>query len=319
MKKLILTIVFLTVCSIHAQSDNKETIEQINRNAISLYRSGKFEEALKLARQVVDLSFKVYGGESQETATAYLNLGMIYREKKKLKESIENLQKAVDIYQRVPNIEGKQLIAAYDKLSYSQFLDDKKEDAEASHLMIIEIVEKKFGKESKENLLATLNMANFYARDKKFEKADEFYLKTYDLAIKNFGKEAEEIEQISAWRICMVATQKVDVESGKAFHEAKRKLFGEIPEQNKIVNGKATSLPKPPYPNEARSQRLSGTIAVLVKIDEQGNVTEAKALCGQFILGKAAEQAARGAKFAPTMKDGKPIKISGFIVYNFIS
>lgn len=319
MKKLLITIILLTVCSAHAQTDEKDSLEQINRKAISLYRSRKFDEALKLAKQVVDMSLKIYGNESRETATAYLNLGLIYREKKKLKESIESLQRAVDAYQKVPDFEGKEIIFAYEKLAYSQLLDGKGKEAESNHLKAIEVVENKFGKESRESYPATLNLANFYARDKKFEKADEYYLKSYALAIKNFGKEAEQIEQIGGWRICMVAAQNPNTESQKSFYEAEKKLLGETPEQEaKIINGKATSFPKPPYPPEAKKDGISGTIAVKVKIDEQGNVVETKAVCGNAILGKAAEEAAKKAKFRPTTIDGKPTKISGFIVYNFV-
>jgi TonB family protein len=84
------------------------------------------------------------------------------------------------------------------------------------------------------------------------------------------------------------------------------------------VNGKALLLPKPPYPAEAREKRMSGTVAVKVTIDEQGNVIKEKSICRDDVLGKASEVAAKAAKFAPAIKDGKPTKITGIIIYNFI-
>jgi protein TonB len=85
-----------------------------------------------------------------------------------------------------------------------------------------------------------------------------------------------------------------------------------------VVNGKATSLPKPPYPAAARAVRASGAVNVQVKINEQGNVVSASAVSGHPLLRAAAVQAARSAKFAPTQLSGQPVSVTGVIVYNFV-
>lgn len=85
-----------------------------------------------------------------------------------------------------------------------------------------------------------------------------------------------------------------------------------------VLNGKATSLPKPPYPPAARAVRASGAVSVQVLIDESGNVVSASAVSGHPLLRAAAAQAARGAKFSPTMLSGQPVKVSGVITYNFV-
>lgn len=85
-----------------------------------------------------------------------------------------------------------------------------------------------------------------------------------------------------------------------------------------VLNGKATSLPKPPYPPAARAVRASGAVSVQVLIDENGNVVSASPVSGHPLLRAAAAQAARGAKFSPTMLSGQPVKVSGVITYNFV-
>ncbi len=85
-----------------------------------------------------------------------------------------------------------------------------------------------------------------------------------------------------------------------------------------VINGKATSLPKPPYPAAARAVRASGAVNVSVKIDENGNVVSASATSGHPLLRAAAVQAARSAKFAPTQLSGQPVSVTGIIVYNFV-
>ncbi|MEQ1763575.1 MAG: energy transducer TonB [Pyrinomonadaceae bacterium] len=85
-----------------------------------------------------------------------------------------------------------------------------------------------------------------------------------------------------------------------------------------VLNGKATSLPKPPYPPAARAVRASGSVSVQVLVDEQGNVISASAVSGHPLLRAAAVQAARSAKFAPTMLSGQAVKVSGVVTYNFV-
>ena len=85
-----------------------------------------------------------------------------------------------------------------------------------------------------------------------------------------------------------------------------------------VLNGKATSLPKPPYPPAARAVHASGAVSVQVLIDETGRVTSASAVSGHPLLRQAAVSAAQGARFSPTMLSGQAVKVSGIITYNFV-
>ncbi len=84
-----------------------------------------------------------------------------------------------------------------------------------------------------------------------------------------------------------------------------------------VVNGNAISLPKPPYPQPARMIGAKGNVNVQVMIDEAGKVVSAKAVSGHPLLRQAAEKAAWQARFNPTLLTGKPVKVTGVIVYKF--
>jgi TonB family protein len=86
-----------------------------------------------------------------------------------------------------------------------------------------------------------------------------------------------------------------------------------------VVNGKALSLPRPTYPAAAKAVRAEGTVSVQVVIDEDGNVTSATATSGHPLLRAAAEQAARSAKFNPTVLSGQKVKVLGIVTYNFVA
>jgi TonB family protein len=84
-----------------------------------------------------------------------------------------------------------------------------------------------------------------------------------------------------------------------------------------VLNGKALSLPKPDYPADAKAAGAEGVVVIQVTVDEQGNVTEARAVSGPRMLQEVSVNAALQAKFSPTLLQGEPVKVTGVLVYNF--
>jgi TonB family protein len=85
-----------------------------------------------------------------------------------------------------------------------------------------------------------------------------------------------------------------------------------------VLNGRALILPPPIYPPVAKAANAAGTVTVRVLIDENGKIAEAKAIYGPKLLRKAAEDAAREARFAPTQLSGQPVPVTGVITYTFV-
>ncbi len=84
-----------------------------------------------------------------------------------------------------------------------------------------------------------------------------------------------------------------------------------------VVNGSAVSLPKPAYPAAARAVNAKGSVNVAIVISKDGSVISASAVSGHPLLRAAAADAARRARFRPTLLSGQPVEVSGVIVYNF--
>ncbi len=94
-------------------------------------------------------------------------------------------------------------------------------------------------------------------------------------------------------------------------------VFGQETIKGGVLNGKALQLPPPEYPEAAKAAGVSGLVVVDVLVAETGKVATVKAASGPKLLHKAAEDAARKAKFAPTLKAGVPVKVEGTLNYNF--
>ena len=86
-----------------------------------------------------------------------------------------------------------------------------------------------------------------------------------------------------------------------------------------VLNGLARNLPVPTYPPAAMAVQAEGTVVVQVLIDEGGSVIEATAVSGHPLLRAAAVEAAKGATFTPTRLEGKAVRSSGVVTYNFIA
>jgi len=88
--------------------------------------------------------------------------------------------------------------------------------------------------------------------------------------------------------------------------------------KEKVDKGELIEAPPPVYPEEAKQQKIEGTVAVTITIGEDGNVIFAKAKSGPAPLYGASQEAAYKARFKPTMKDGKPVKVAAVMSYNFV-
>jgi TonB family protein len=88
--------------------------------------------------------------------------------------------------------------------------------------------------------------------------------------------------------------------------------------REKSVKGELIQAPPPVYPEEAKKQKIEGTVVVIITIGDDGNVIYAKAKSGPEALYGAAEAAASRARFKPTTGNGKPAKVAAAMTYNFV-
>lgn len=79
----------------------------------------------------------------------------------------------------------------------------------------------------------------------------------------------------------------------------------------------ATKKVTPVYPRQARTMRMSGTVKVEVTVDEDGRVATVENTSGPVLLKQAALDAIRKWEFTPFVRDGQPVKATGFVSFNF--
>ncbi len=337
MKKIILIFTFIQIInlSLFAQTPTEklEKLRKINQDTIAKYQSGKVDEALQLARSALDLTISIFGNENVETATSYVNLGAIYKENNKYKESIENYQNALAIYQKNPEQNAARISRTLESVGIVLVFDGKKKEGEEFLLRSVDVAENAFGTGSKETLPYLKSLIGFYVFAKKTDQAQKEFIRLYLATSKHFPSESDELENIKDDFYCFIyqndepneiEKRQKDFYEATGINKSRKSIKGTTDEKSDkpinagVMNSKAKSLAKPEYPATARVRLAHGSVLVKIKIDEEGRVISAKSLCGDRLLQNVSEEAARKSSFTPATVDGKPVKVSGIIVYNFV-
>ena len=82
------------------------------------------------------------------------------------------------------------------------------------------------------------------------------------------------------------------------------------------LSGRETKRVTPNYPQSARTHNVIGTVRVFAIIDENGKIWVTNSE-GPMLLRQAAEEAARGWTFPPSAANGKPVRLAGYIDFEF--
>ena len=82
------------------------------------------------------------------------------------------------------------------------------------------------------------------------------------------------------------------------------------------LNGRETKRITPNYPSAARSHNVTGTVRVFAIVDENGKIWVTNSE-GPMLLRQAAEDAAKAWTFAPPNVGGKPVRLAGYLDFEF--
>jgi protein TonB len=80
---------------------------------------------------------------------------------------------------------------------------------------------------------------------------------------------------------------------------------------------KAKQKVSPTYPSIAKAARVTGVVTVYLIVNEKGEVETVQKLEGPPQLQQAAADAARRWRFNPTVIDGQPVRVTGYLSFNF--
>ena len=304
-----------------AQSPELLEAEKLNAEVVELYKAGKFDEAVPLAKRVLQIREKTLAPNHDLIVSALINLGEVYRSLKKYGEARTYYQRLLTIYEQASTKDPAAMASVLDVLAYLNYRQFNFDATEKAYQRALALREQATGPGNLEVATSLYNLAEFYRLRGEFKKAGPLYQRAIEIKGTALGPDDKEVikalERYSCLYYSMRQPEKwKDAKSQFSFLRPKDAAIDDTVE---ILDGKALSLPRPAYPDVAKANHVSGIVIVKVTIDETGKVIQAEDMCAAHpLLINGAVQSAYKAQFTPTLRSGVPVKVTGVITYKFV-
>ena len=305
----------------HQEPGSSREADELSNSAVRLYQQGKYQEALGPAKRALEIRERTLAAEDNLVLEAVGNLAAINVGIRKYKEA-EGLYKRVlagrEKQSGPESIEVSEVLLILARLHYAK---GNVNQAEAEFTRALSITEKAIGPTSQKAAQALFQLAELYQSQGNLEKAQPLYQRLMAFEDKLDLDEKTKVEDARYRFECLLKKMKKHDEAWELVHRHKPVAEPEGPprvNEGGILNGRAIILQKPELSDQAWAARAAGMVHVVVTITDEGKVIRACAVNGHPLLWDAAERAALASEFAPTMLNGKPVKVTGVIGYNFV-
>lgn len=341
---VILSLAIFNTAAAQGGAQNVEAAEadRLNAEVLKLYREAKYDEALPVAKRVVELREKAFGPDDVKVAYALTNLGNVYRLKGLNREAEPVFERALAVMEKRGQAETDVAADLHAQLGLIDLDAGKFKEGEPHLRRALEIKEKLYGAESPRAVTPLLNLADVSFLRRQPEQAYAFLGRALDILMRQPpAKDEETVKRLKRYYCPLMGAGEAESKEltdqlGKVIWKLnKPEEFARVEEQEQkrkereargelriveggVLNGRSISKPAPSYPNAAKQQHVSGMVVVEIVVDETGKVIKAEALCGHPVLADASVEAARRARFTPTLLSGMPVKVSGVITYRFV-
>jgi tetratricopeptide (TPR) repeat protein len=164
----------------------------LNQQVQTLYKQGKYQEAIPLAEKAVELAKRVYGPEHPDTATSLNNLGKLYREMGEYAKAEPPLQEALRIRQKVLGPEHPDTATSLANLGSLYWAMGEYAKAEALDQEALRIRQKVLGPEHPDVALSLSNLGTLYGDMGEYAKAEPLYQEALRIYQKVLGPEHQD-------------------------------------------------------------------------------------------------------------------------------
>ena len=320
--------VLLLIAGLVPQQSAQESPElkeatTLTESVMQLAKEGKLDEALSLAKRALEIRERLLPPTDPLVAQSLSYVGDLHIAKRDYGPAKTILQRLLQLQQERFGPDDVNLGRIHERLGFVYLSDGNVGKAEEEYKLALQLKEKKFGPESLEVADPLVGLATVYRARDNFRQGAPLFKRALSIYGKHSGVNSPAFDQTSLGFTCLAhetgnreATKEID-EIWKQFAPAGSTSQSPY---TQFLNTKALSLPKPDYPQEARARRVSGTVIMKVKIDEKGQVIDARDMCqGSPYLSPGALASVWKARFAPTLINDKPVKVDGIVTYRFVA
>ena len=287
----------------------------------NLFKEEKFDAAIPLAKRALEIRERLLLPADPLVSKSLTNLGDLYIAKGDNKAAKKIFERLLALQEQQFGPADVKLGPTLDRLAALYYRDGGTDKAEDLYQRAVTVRENALGPNHVEVADSLFALGQYYRLRRKYDLAQTAYRHSLMIYGRESGVKTPAFERASIGMRCLAYESRM-FDAGKEL-EAIQKQFappGEPPKLKGILNGTSLSMPRPEYPMGVNGPRAAGTVTVFVEINEEGKVTSARDVCyGPPDLTAASIKAALKARFVPTILDGKPVKVTGFIQYNFVA
>ena len=300
------------------KSPELDEADRLGRQALSLFAEKKFDEALGLAKQALEIREKVLGRDHEAVASSLNSIADIHVAQQKYEAAEPLYRRSLGILEKKWGPESKYLPSTIESLALVRFALRDNSGAEKLYLRSLAIKEKALGPGDPNTGKTLGTLGVFYERIEKPAKAAEFFKRSLAVKEKELGPSNPNLlESLYSCACALIAANKPSEAKGYQLRADSIVAARAPVNRGILLQGSAILRAEPEYPAEARRRRVSGRVVVEVTVDECGRVIDARALTGHVDLVDGAIKAARQWRFSPTTLSGRRVKVIGSITFNF--
>lgn len=294
-------------------------IADLHGQIAKFFNEGNFDKAYPLAVKAHEIAGANCVEEKDKRLMLALNVAEIQTKREKKDEAREIFEKNLDLAEEVYGADNVDFNNYLDSLIKLSINNKSYEKFEKYALKSVEVKRSVFGIDNFETVRELRRMAIFYRRLKEYEKAEPFYLEAISISDRlTMNEKIQKLSVVNEYRSYLLERfgEKEGGRKDEEFMKNRSQVY--VTSDNRLVlNGRALKLFKPEYPTNAFVAKVTGEVRVEITIGEDGKVIKAKAISGHPYLRPSSEQAAKASTFLPSYVDGKPIQVTGIIVYIF--
>lgn len=297
---------------------------RLSVEVVRLFGESKYVEALPVAKNAIAVREKNLGREHILVGQSLRNLAYIELKLNNRKDASNSFERAVEIYEsNEPLAKSDQagLAEMFETMAYINIVNGNADKSVSKLQQAIALREKVNGVDALETASPLKTLGQVFNGIGDYEKAVPLLIRALEIRSKAEGIDNLLLRQTTACSLTKLGRNDEAAEINRKYRSNVKDETSTAQARTVsggVLNGMATSLPKPPYPAEAKVSRAGGSVSIQVLIDETGKVIFACAVSGPKILQPGTESAAYQATFTPTLLEGKPVRVSGVITYNFV-
>ena len=149
----------------------------------------KYENAEKWYLQLIELCEKIYGKDHLDTAAAYNNIGLVYRDKGDYDKALEYYFHSLEIFERMLGIEHSSTSMSYYNIGNVYCIKGDYDKALEYFIQSLKIREKVLGKDHPFTASSYHTLGNVFYIKGDYDKALEYYFLSYDIKKHVLGKD----------------------------------------------------------------------------------------------------------------------------------